>query len=178
MAKKTKRIFDPEIYIVTFGGNEYEISPQPIERVIKFQQAIEELLDSLSDFSTKYFVIDEDGNRYGPYDDSNEAEAVANGNNGSVEEERAGVEEFLNAIVVSPYYAFKVVVPDLVEDDVKRSSFPELKNALDVVVEVNGIGWLESFVKKTISPMIPEIMSIIVKSTQEVLADSTGTIAE
>ena len=76
MAKKTKRIFDPEIYIVTFGGNEYEISPQPIERVIKFQQAIEELLDSLSDFSTKYFVIDEDGNRYGPYDDSNEADCT------------------------------------------------------------------------------------------------------
>lgn len=177
MAKKTKRIFDPEIVTVTFGGKDYDISPQPIQRVIEFQQAIEDLLDGLSGFSTKYYVIDQGGAKAGPYDSETEANDVAEETD-IVAEERPGVKDFLGAVVSSPYYAFKVVVPELDEEDVRKSSFPELKNALDVVVEVNGIGWLESFLKKTISPMVPEIMGIIINTAREALADTTPTQPE
>ena len=174
MTKRTKRVFSPEIFVVTFGGKEYDISPQPISRVIEFQQAIEDLFDAISGFQTKYVVSDVDGKELEVFDTLAEAELVA-GDDGVVSEKRPGVSDFLNAVVSSPYYALKVMVPDLLESDVKESTFPELKNALDAIIEVNGIGWLETFLKKTIGPVMPEVMGIIISSTREALTDTIGT---
>jgi hypothetical protein len=172
MAKK-RRIFDPDIFVVTFGGVEYEIQAQPIERLIEFERVIEELSGSLDELGTKYYISKNGSGREGPYDTMAEAQDLL-GEGDEIVSERPGIKLFLDKIIGSPYHAFKVVVPELEEKDVTHSTFPELKMALDVVIEANGLHWMEEFLKKTISPVLPEIIKVIVDSTREALTDTTS----
>ena len=177
MAKKIRRVFDPDIFVVTFGGIEYDISAQPIERIIEFEKVIEDLSGGLDDLDSKYYVSKNGSGKEGPYDSLEQAQA--NQDEGDeIITERPGIKVFLDKIVSSPYHAFRVMVPELHEEDARKATFPELKNALDVVVEANGIGWMEDFLKKTISPILPELIRVVVDSTREALIDTTRTEAE
>jgi hypothetical protein len=172
MGKRIKRVFDPDIYEVTFGGVEYEITAQPIERIIEFERVIEDLSGSLDELDTKYFLSKNGSGEQGPYDSLEEVQKLQEEGD-EIITRRPGVKVFLDKIVSSPYHAFRVMVPALTEEDARLSSFPELKNALDVVVEANGIGWMEEFLKKTVSPILPEVVKVLVSSTREALLDTT-----
>jgi len=173
--KKTRRVFTPEIYTISLGGQEYDVAPQPISRIIEFQAVVEELTDQLTGLERQYYITNGNGQDVsGPFETRAEAEGLL-GEGQEIRGEGAGVGDFLKIIVESPYHALKVVIPEVKEDDVKQANFPELKNALNVIVEVNGIEWLENFVKKTILPILPEIVDIITSSIKEALISSTST---
>jgi len=89
-----------------------------------------------------------------------------------------GFQEIVGAILDAPYPALRVLIPDLEEGDVRKSSIPNLKFVLELLVEVNGVEWFEEFVRNSIGPLLPELVTLMTEAAKASLQDSTETLAE
>lgn len=71
----------------------------------------------------------------------------------------AELDQVLGVLLRSPYLAFSVLIPGLLEDDIESCSLPQLKFLFDLVIEVNGVDWLRTFVKNSIGPLLPRLIT-------------------
>ncbi len=167
--KPTRRIWHPEQFETVIGSGTYIIEPQPIERIIEFDGMIKQLSDGFSGLSTTYYIEQDGKDIDGPFEDVKTAEGHMNGTGTSIREQGVGIREVLSSLVNAPYPALQVLIPDLKEEDVRQSSVPNLMYIMDLLVEVNGIEWFETFLKNSLGPLLPEIMQMVFGSIREML---------
>lgn len=93
---------------------------------------------------------------------------VVSGLSGQIESlgDQDGLDAVLGVIINTPYPALKVLIPDLQEEDLKLVSLPQLKFIFDLLVEVNGVEWLQSFVKNSLGPLLPKLVTSALAGVQ------------
>lgn len=181
--KVVKKIWTPDVYEVNIGKGEYTIEPQPIERIIEFDEVVNSITSGLDDFSSKYYVSNGDGSDIGgPFETEEEAEQFVVESHPDaktqIREESPSVREVLEMIVSAPYPALKALIPDLKEEDCRGASLPNLKYVFDLIIEVNGVAWFENFVKNSLAPILPELVNMVMGAVKASLQSSTSEETE
>lgn len=173
-----RRVWTPTRYEVNIGDGEYVIEPQPIERVMEFDTVARQIQENITTLGTSYWVIDGEGNELqGPFDEEAMANEFVEEGTSELDVRAPGFQEIVGAILDAPYPALRVLIPDLDEGDVRKSSIPNLKFVLELLVEVNGVEWFEEFVKNSIGPLLPELVTLMTEAAKASLQDSTETLA-
>jgi hypothetical protein len=175
MSKATKKVWNPTRFEVNIGTGTYLVEPQPIERIMEFDQVANQLMESITGLSTLYTVVDvEDGSeKAGPFEEEDEARRQLTDGT-EIKVSSASFSDIAQALIDAPYPALRCLIPDLKEEDVRGSSLPNLKFVLDLVIEVNGVKWFETFLKNSISPLLPEIVKIAVDAAKTAIVNSTS----
>ncbi|MBD3260298.1 MAG: hypothetical protein GF334_01250 [Candidatus Altiarchaeales archaeon] len=174
---KTKKVFTPTEYEVPIGENKYIIGPRPMQDVIDFYEVIEDLIDDFDDALTINYFVEVEGERVaGPFENEEAAtKALEEIESGVIVVGDISFRKILEKLVATPYKPLSIVIPELQQDDIAQASFPELMFLLDLVIEVNGLKLFQSFLKKTITPLIPKLLSTVIDSVSEGLTTYTGT---
>lgn len=174
--KAIKKVFEPDRYEVEFGEKVLVVEPQPMDAVIAFYEAVENEIGSFDAAMDVDWYVDIGGEHVaGPFETEEEAEEIANKHEGGVVTSDVSFKTVIEKLLATPYKPLVVVIPGLEEEDLRHMTFPHLMFVLDLVIEVNGLKFFKSFVKKTWGDLGPKIISTWISSIVADLNSSTVT---
>jgi len=163
--RAVKKVFEPERYEVEFGDKTLVVEPQPMEVVIAFYEAVEEEIGSFNSALEVDWYVEVDGERIaGPFEEEVDAVDAAGDHKDGIVVSDVSFKTVIEKLLAAPYKPLVAVIPGLEEDDIRHMTFPHLMFVLDLVIEVNGLKFFKSFVKKTWGDLGPKIISTWISS--------------
>lgn len=166
MSKPQRRVFNPVRIDTDIGDGNYILEPQPLARILEFDDVVSELSTQFDDLVDEFYVTDDEtgDDIAGPFQNYDGAQAFIDGaedrDGKSVRSEGVSVREILDRLISSPYVVLKPLIPDLQEEHVRQVSFPQLKHIFGLLVEVNGLEWLEAMSKNVLEPLLPRLADL------------------
>jgi len=131
MAQKRKKIWRPETVIITVGGVEYEVRPQPLRRYLVFEEELKSIVD--------YFAESD-----APKPDWMDEGASVLG---------VGFDIL--------YRILNLVIPDLEREHLLDAPEPEIEHALKVCIDINGGKWAKALIENFFAPLMPALQSVL-----------------
>ena len=187
MSKPQRRVFNPDRIDTDIGGHSYIIEPQPMVRILEFDDVMNQLASQFDDLTDTFYVTDDEtgDDVAGPFQSDDEAQAYIQAESlegKSVRVQGVPVRDVLERLISSPYVILKPLIPDLEAEHIENVSFPELKFIFGLLIEVNGLEWFEALVKNVLEPLLPRLTDVtagaLYGGLQRVLTVSTATPAE
>jgi hypothetical protein len=175
-SKPVKKVWKPTNYETQIGGMTYVLRPQPISKVLEFDDLLQEVGASLNDLGSGYVVVNsETGEAVSEeFEDATSAEEFLGEqeNTKELEVQTLGVKprDLLEKVVEGPYLILKPMIPDLNEEDVRNSPMGEIEFVIGLLVEINGMKWFQAMVKNFLEPLLPTL----IQNTAEALTGVFG----
>jgi len=188
MSKPDRRVFNPVRISTDIGGVEYIIEPQPLARVLEFDDVLNELSSQFDDLADTFYVVDVDtgDDVAGPFEDRDDAQSFIDRaeqpEGKEIRTEGVPVRQVLDRLISSPYVILKPLIPELQEEHVRQMPFPQIKFVLSLLIEANGLEWFEAMVKNVLEPLLPKLTDVtagaLFRALQGVFSGSTETSKE
>lgn len=177
-SKPVKKVWKPTEYETQIGEKTYVIRPQPISKVLEFDDLLQEVGLALESLGTGYVVVNsETGEQVGEeFEDATSAEKFL-----SEQENAEGLEvqpgsvkprDILEKIVEGPYLILKPMIPDLEPEDVADAPMGQIEFVIGLLVEINGMQWFQAMVKNFLEPLLPKLIATAAEALSGVLGSS------
>jgi hypothetical protein len=174
------KIWIPQKFEVNIGPTKYVIEPQPLKQLLLFDGVLSELSDSFSVLSARYYIVIDGQRAEGLEPFENEVEAreyIAEQEwaTAIIEPVTPDASEILQAIVHAPFPIMKVLIPELVEDDVLEAPPRNLEHVIRLLLDLNGTEWFEAVVKKFVAPMLPRVLESAIGAATASIGSTTSS---
>lgn len=180
MTKKEKTIisvWEPTIYETMIGAQMYQLRPQPIKAVMRFDTLLEEVSQLFEEGSNGYDVFPEGGGEpLQHFDTEGEAQTYIDAREGEklyISATRMTAAQILEQLSDGPYHIMKPMIPDLKREDVQDAPMGQIEHVIGLLVEVNGMKWFEGMVKNFLEPLLPKLIASTAEALSEVFSVST-----
>ena len=135
MAKPVRKVWARTTYEVEIGEGTYEVTAQPLRRVMELEDSIRKLAGGEWLSTPDEIPEPEEGE---------ETEAPTFAFNWS---------ELKQRLIGVGYEPLLIAIPDLKEDDFLDAPLPQLESVFNVVLEANGLTLLRTWVKNLLEPL-------------------------
>ena len=135
---KVKKVWARTTYEVEIGSTEYEVTAQPLRRVMELEDAIRKLAG---------------GNWLSTPDEIPEDGAEEDAEETAVPTFQFNWPQLKERLVGVGYEPLKIAIPELEEEDFLDAPLPQLEQVFNVVLDANGLSLLRSWVKNLLEPL-------------------------
>ena len=132
MAKPVRKVWARTTYEVEIGEGTYEVTAQPLRRVMELEDSIRKLAGG--EWLSTPDEVPEEGEEAAPSFSLNWT-------------------ELKQRLIGVGYEPLLIAIPDLKEDDFLDAPLPQLESVFNVVLEANGLTLLRTWVKNLLEPL-------------------------
>jgi len=177
--KAIKKVWQPTAYETEIGGQTYVLTPQPISKVLEFDDLLAEVNVAIDQLGSGYVVVNsETGEKISDeFEDATSADEFLSeqDNADELEVQTVGVKprDILEKIIEGPYLVLKPMIPDLKQEDIANAPMGQIEFVIGLLVEINGMKWFRAMVKNFLEPLLPTLIENTAEALTGVLGSST-----